>query len=327
MDLVNIKSKSGIFHMYDLFVDKFLKDANPSFVKVYVYISRHQNSSQGISLNIIAKDCNLLKSDVVSALNYWKDLGVITYDENCIELLDIRYISSENYISKSDVEPEIKTSNKLSISVASTYKTSEVAKSINSNSEHAHLFAIISQMLNKTLSSNDYKIIYSFIDYLKLPAQVIIMLFEYCVSISKTNLRYIEKIAYSWADNGITTPDRALKYVKEQNKNNDIIKYYKKKFKINSRELTDLEENYILSWINECKADEKTILNAYETTVLNTGRITFKYMDAIIRNEKDNNDLPTNVKNSKFRNYSDANNIGDIEKQIIEKMINHGGDK
>ena len=146
MDLVNIKSKSGIFHMYDLFVDKFLKDANPSFVKVYVYISRHQNSNQGISLNIIAKDCNLLKSDVVSALNYWKDLGVITYDENCIELLDIRSISSENYISKSDVEPEIKTSNKLSVSVASTYKTSEVAKSINSNSEHAHLFAIISQM-------------------------------------------------------------------------------------------------------------------------------------------------------------------------------------
>jgi DNA replication protein DnaD len=43
------------------------------------------------------------------------------------------------------------------------------------------------------------------VDYAKIPADVIAMIIEYCISIDKTSFRFIEKTAYDWFDSGIDT--------------------------------------------------------------------------------------------------------------------------
>ena len=344
MDSVKIKTLSPTFNVYNAFVDKFLKNANGSFVKVYLYILRFSTVSDCLSLDKIAQACDLLKSDVIAAFKYWSNQKVLSYEngEICIYPLSDDTEFSKNEVSGastvtadvSDAKSNESTAKIYQpVSVASNYKASEVIKTVNSNESLAHLFAIISQLLNKSLSPNDYKTIYSFIDYLELPEQVIIILFEYCASIQKTAMRYVEKIAISWSDNGINTPELALEHVKHLTGEKNILTEYRKKFKISGRDFSETEEQMLLSWINECKADDELIMKAYDITVLNTGKVLFKYMDAIIRDEVSHKEvsksgqLSSNVRKSTFRNYPKDDSIGEIEKKMIEKMMSqYGGD-
>ena len=328
MDSIMIKRNVDTFSVYNGFVDKFIKDANASFIKVYIYIVRHSDNKDGLTYEKIAHDTGLLKSDVVSSLKFWHENGDITLDNNTLTINKIS-MSQDDSTTTTQVEPEVSEERLFqpSTSVSSSYKGAEVVKTVNSDQKLANLFMLVSQILNKNLNTNDYKIIYSFIDYLKLPEQVIIILFEYCVSCGKTNMRYIEKIAYSWADNGIVTPEQANKFVKNSNKEQSILTTYKKNFRISGREFTRTEEKMLLSWLNEYKADEELIMRAYDSTVMNTGKVSFKYMDAIIKNEmeskntKQTHKLSSNIEKSKFRNYPKDKTIGDAERQAIERMM------
>jgi len=336
MGKINIVCEGGSFSVYNSFIDKYIKEANPSYIKVYLYMIRHISAGNSFSLTRISSDTGLIKSDVLNSFRYWADLGVISYndDPDNIQIgiinLDAQYQhkSEDNIISQetesSDAgniqEPQSQGFFQSNESVSSSYKASVVVKAIHDDEKLAHLFSIIQQMLNKNLSSNDYKIIYSFIDYLKLPEQVVIILFEYCISINKTNMRYIEKIAYSWADNGISTVKKAEEYINKKNDQQKIEGYYKAKFKISGRDFTDSEMKFLLCWIYDLKASEEIILAAFEKTILNTGKISFKYMDTIIRDEVKTPAEKSGAK-SKFNNYPAKYEISDIEKSRLEKMM------
>ncbi len=330
MGNISVKYTADHFSVYNSFVDKFIKEANPSYIKVYLYILRHSCSFDEITLTKMSKDIGLIKSDVIGALKYWDEQGVISYnndpDNIMIAVLNPNTPSDAKHedirpVEQPAEENNIKKHFQPNESVASTYKTNAVIKAIHDDKKLAHLFSIIQQMLNKSLSSLDYKIIYSFIDYLKLPEQVIIILFEFCISMNKTGMRYIETIAYSWADSGITTVKAAEQYVKKINEKNSVQSYYKHKFKITGRELTDSELKFLLSWINEYNASEETILSAYERTVLNTGKVSFKYMDSIIKNEAGSSSNKNIGTGSKFKNYPESYELSETEKNRIQKML------
>ena len=66
---------------------------------------------------------------------------------------------------------------------------------------------------------------------------------------------------------------------------------------------------------------------------MNTGKISFQYMDSVIRGElsgktpSDKKPLESNIRKSTFRNYPKDDKMGDIEREMIKKMMaNSGGD-
>lgn len=338
MSVINVSHAGGSFSVCNSFVDLFLKEANPSYIKVYLYILRHINANNSISLTQMASDTGLIKSDIISAFKYWDKHGVISYNndpENInLEILNLNNSPASSKITAKETKnedaasPDVGKSYTQSRSVASSYKSNVVVKAIHDDEKLAHLFSIIQQMLNKSLSSNDYKIIYSFIDYLKLPEQVIIILFEYCISMNKTSMRYIETIAMSWADSNITTVEAAESYVKKKKEQQSLQTYYKNKFKIVGRDLLDTEIQFLHKWVYTLKADEELIMSAYEKTVLNTGKVSFKYMNSIIEGEANASSDKNTGSGSKFKNYPDKYEISDAEKSRIEKMLAEfeGGD-
>ncbi len=327
MSSIKVSFSSNYFLVNNSFIDRFIKDANPSYIKVYLYLLRHINAGHEISFGKMSSDIGLIKSDIISAFKYWADNKVITYNDDPENIIiDILDISSDAFMdkpsSKSDNhELPPKNMYRPDTTASSSYKANAVAKAINEDENIAHLFSIIRQMLNKPLSPNDCRIIYSFIDYLRLPEKVILILFEYCISINKLNMRYIEKIAYSWADAEINTAQKAEEFVRNKAKQQNLEAYYKHKFKISGRDFTDTETAFLMSWINEYKADEETIVAAFEKTVLNTGKVSFKYMDTIIKGDAETKGNKNTGARSKFKNYPQSYEISDNEKSRIEKMM------
>lgn len=336
MSGIKINFSSGMFMVPDSFVDRFIKDTNASYIKLYIYILRHVNNGKSLNVDIISEETGLLKSDVVSALKYWSKCGVLEYGneegEGYINVLNIgspgQTPTAEPAVNSAEIRKEETPKKEIKVrktSAASAYNGADVVKAVTSDYELKHMFSLIQQMLNKNLSTNDYKIIYSFKDYLKLSEEVILILFEYCISIGKTSMRYIETVAYSWADNGITTVDAAEKYIQDNTEKNTLLKKYKRKFKIVGRDFTDEEAKYIFEWVYKLKAPEELIMSALGKSVINTGKIAMTYMHAIIKDElssgPDSTEKSPNVRKSNFRNYPDSYEISDEEKKMIDKMM------
>ncbi len=330
--MLKIVRKQEYFMLSTRFVDDFLCEANGSFVKVYLFVLRHSENNN-LQMTDVANSLNLLESDVIRAFKYWQKVGLISFrqfseKDFCVEFLD-EHTTEDDSSDKSEQLSETKQSRNITMPTAVSYTKSDISTYMKNNDGIRHMFLISEQLLGRTLTDTDRKILFSFYDYLGMPVEVIFTLLEYCISCGKSNMRYIEKVAYSWADKEINTLAKASMFVKEETEFSALLKKFKAIFKITGRELTNTEESFIKSWVYELKFSDEQIINAYETTVTNTGKIAFKYMDAVLKNTsaetKSNYKQPTSKVNSVekrnfFQDYDDE--ISDFELQMMKKRLN-----
>jgi len=326
--MIKINNNSDYFFVSNDFVDKYLCEANGSFVKVYLYLLRHSKNPE-LTMSDIANALNLLESDVIRAFKYWSKQGIFQYEKLSDSDYTVDFVKENlpnTQAQKTSVQKPVVTTTAPTLV---NYTKNDINTYMRNNEGIRHMFMISEQLLNRTLTETDRKILFGFYDYLELPVEVIFTLLEHCISNGKSNMRYIEKVAYSWADKGINTLTKASIAVKEENEINSMFRKYKTMFKISGRDFTSTEESYIKSWVSELKVPDSVIEAAYEKTVANTGKVVFKYMDAIIRNPSDISDKKTTSSNSAvqkgkrnfFQDY-DAD-ISDFDVQLINDLVNN----
>lgn len=331
--MIQFYSDSDCFMVQNRFVDEFLCEANGSFVKVYLFALRHL-SDVNLEMSDIANALNLLESDVIRAFKYWHKMELIKFKQINDKDFNIEFVSeidqkkSETSIQINSVEKINQPVRNSSIPTAVSYSKSDINTYMKNNDGIRHMFLISEQLLNRNLTDTDRKILFSFYDYLGMPVEVIFTLLEYCISIGKSNMRYIEKVAYNWADKGVNTLAKASVYVKEETEFSNTLKKFRTMFKISGREFTATEESFIRSWVYELKLTDDAIAQAYETTVTNTGKIAFKYMDAILKNSSSTAiskaspiaPKPNYQKKNSFQDYD--NEITEFDIQLIKNRIN-----
>ncbi len=267
-----------------IFIDKYMPKANPTFVKVYLYGLRYSfNKEYKIKNKNIASALNILESDVINAWKYWDSIGVVNLiikendDNSAPSNFNVEFINiSSNYKSESAFTTIITSEMKPS------YTPEEISLSIEQNESIRFLYDYAQKKLSKLLSSSDIITLYGLHDWLNLPIEVIIMLIEYCISINKTNIRYIEKVAIDWANKGLNDIERVEQYLITIEKKNKLIYKIKKIFGIYERSLSSPEKTYILKWTNELGFNDELIEAAYNLTVLNTGKLSFPYLNSIL---------------------------------------------
>ncbi len=150
------------------------------------------------------------------------------------------------------------------------------------------LYGEVQRLLGRNLNTEELKILLGFVRYLGLPVEVISMLVCYCKdrarqrgSLRNPSLRSIEKEAYAWAEQGIDTLEDAAAFIQSQNVRNSRLRRLMDILQIRGRNLTSAEEKYAQSWL-EMGFDEETISMAYERTCLNTGGLSWAYMNKIL---------------------------------------------
>ena len=290
------------------FIENLMPEANPTFVKVYLYALMLSSKGEIIESGVIAKKLGLLESDVILAMKYWEEKGLL---DNTPKSFKTETVSNETQVK-------------------------EIADEVLNNEELKQMLRISQEVLGKTLSSADAKTLYWIYDNLKLPIEVILVLLEYCVSINKRSMNYIEQVAVSWSDRGITTLEEADRFMREQAEKTNSYSSLKRIFGINSRDFTTIEINYLNTWTSVYNMTEEMVALAYEYCILRTNKLSFPYMDKIIENwfergihtiadaEADNE----NFKNKGAKQPSDFDLLKtdetaeEFEKIMCEKMNN-----
>ena len=279
----------------NVFIDEYMSGANGEFVKIYLYLLRQLNSAEAdFSLSEIADKFEHTEKDVKRALCYWERMQLLHLDYDTDEnLIAIRLLDA---LSKNKVDAPDTASTDTVVSTAQSTATSDEPLAPKSYSADAikqfteqeavtELVFIAEQYLGRTLTATDLNAIFYFYDELKLSVELIEYLIEYCVSNRHTSIRYIEKVAISWYENGYQT----IEQVKQANgQYNQLYSTVMKSLGISGRNLVSAETAYIEKWKNEFGFSIELIQKACEKTIQAIHEPSFEYTDRILSNWKDN---------------------------------------
>lgn len=302
-----------------VFIEQYMTDANGEFVKIYLYLLRCMESSvtSDCTISSIADHFNYTEKDILRALKYWEKTGILHMelnDENQLVGLcfhDLSGHASNQFAESSAVQAapavkpasvsqtkhnpkaaaiktetaEEKTKKAVSAAPKREYTLDEI-KEFRNNQDICELLFIIETYLKHPLNSTEMNTVLYWYDTLKFPVEMIEYLVEYCISNGHSSLRYMDKVAISWAESRIDTIEKAKEHVSLRSK-----AYYgiMKAFGISGRSLADSEMVYVNKWSKEYAFDLELIQEACRRTISATQKPSFEYADSILTNWYNNN--------------------------------------
>ena len=238
------------------FIETELPMAPPLYVSVYL-----MTLATGGTAAEVAKKLNATETEVLYAWGYWKGKGYL----------------KETTEEKPQPKPVLLTSERPE------YSPAELAVYLQKSESTQKLFQTAQKKLGKMLSHNDMSMLFSFHDWLGMPIDVIELLLSYCSANGHTGMRYIEKVALGWAEEGINTVEQAVEYIElRQTGFRTILKAFGQ-----NRMPVPTEEAYMKKWLQEYQLPMDVVKMACERTVLQTGKASFAYADKILASWKD----------------------------------------
>lgn len=137
------------------------------------------------------------------------------------------------------------------------------------------------QAVGRSLRKSEFDILYTIYDKLNMPADVLMLLINYCKSKGRLSARELERRAIEWHDKGVTTYGAAADLADEMDRKSAERRRVLSIFGIRDRRPSETEAKYIEAWQAMGMSDEMIRL-AYDRTVLRTGKLTWKYLHKIL---------------------------------------------
>ena len=322
------------------FVEKWGRFAKPEYLQIYLYILSHfKKTGKMLKCAEVAKKLDTDIDTVNAALDFW-----VTADEMVEADGGFEFAGDSPKTLKKAEKTKTESDAASKFRVKPSYDSAEIDAAASVNKSIDYLFREAERILGKILSPSDFEMLYSFVDWLGLPVEVVIMLLRFAVSRGKTGKRYLETVAIDWTDKGIDTYESAEEYIKEielklsnEGKVRGILGIY-------DRALTQTEKKYIKLWTFEKNSPSELVAEAYDRTVAATGKLSWAYMNKILMSWVEEGistvdgvrerealfklkSAPTKTKTggkkSKFDNYTDTNkpDYSDFAEKILEDML------
>lgn len=280
---------SGVTIVPNIFIDQFMPSANGAYVKVYLYLLRcYMGNCPEVTISSIADRLENTEKDIIRALTYWEKLNLLTLTRNTnkditsIQLVDLSTAQTENPAESTDWDTEL---DEVAVSIHTetkpatrqSYSAEKVAQLTN-NDEIKWALHIVEIYLDRPLKPMDLQLILYLYEELHFSPELIMYLYEYCVSKGKKSASYIEAVALTWAEEGIDTEEKAKEATTVYN---DHFNTVNKAFGLN-RAPGQIERQYITKWVEVFGFSDDLIKEACNRTILRTQKPDFKYTDKIL---------------------------------------------
>ena len=149
------------------------------------------------------------------------------------------------------------------------------------------VFTEAAQVFGRKLSSSDMKMLAGLYKYHGLPAEVMMLLLNYCAERARARKegsvpspRSVEKEGYDWVNREILSLEQAEEYIRFRREQREEISRVKEALDIRGRELSKTEREYVERWLGMgFRADAVAV--AYDRTLVKLGRLHWAYMDRI----------------------------------------------
>ncbi|HBI63167.1 MAG TPA: hypothetical protein DDY31_18505 [Lachnospiraceae bacterium] len=305
--------------IYNTFIQKYMPDANGSYVKVYLYLSMCiQSGEKSLSITSLADLMENTEKDIIRALHYWEKKGLMVLQRDdttdTITAIEIcnpdtpdspQSIPANNRITSQPKQKTLKKEDKVqhprgtdipaaapspgkqaeetaadSLSSQEITVTEEQILRLSKNEDFSWICLIVENYLKRTLKPAEVQLLTYLFDTLHFSKELLLHLYEYCCSLDKTNVKYVQAVALSWAEQNITTPEQAQRQSTVYNTAHAEIA----RALALGRPLAKIECEYAKRWQDGWHMDLAVILEACNRTMLAIQKADFKYIDGILNN-------------------------------------------
>ena len=224
------------------------------------------------ALPLVAAGLGIAVSEVETSLSFWRGTGVLQItEEEATPAVEVPPAREES------VPPRVVADKGLPL-----YSTEELTKVLERQQGLATLIDECQNVFGKIFTSNEVSIIAGLVDYLGADAEYILLLLSHCVRMEKKSLRYVEKIAISLHDEGVTEA-RALEVrlhrIEEMAGATGKIRAM---FGLQSRALTAKEKAMVENWVCKMQYADEVLKLAFDITVDTIQKPSMAYANSIL---------------------------------------------
>ena len=293
------------------FIDYYMTAANGEYVKIYLYLLRcMSNPENSFSLSAAADRFEHTEKDIQRALKYWEKMNLLQLEyDGEKNLSGIRFLDSlpprESDAAagnRSDaplqaaasgvsddgapqaldhLPPETVPSDTEQDGTARKrpdYTAAQIAE-FQAQESVSELLFVSEHYLKRPLTTTDIHTIFFWYDDLKLKVDLIEYLIEYCIGKGHTSLRYMDKVAIAWKEEGIQTVAQA----KQASSSFSQLHFsVMKALGISGRNLVASETALIDKWSKQYGFTADIIAEACRRTISSTHQPSFEYTDRIL---------------------------------------------
>lgn len=166
------------------FLDKYMANANGDYIKVYLYLLRHQGEQ--FDVKAAADALNLTDNDIERAVKYWEKQGV--FSQGASQAV-AEACEGEREALPPQPGPE--------------------------DEEFAGIVFVARHLLPNLPTKKQLETLEFMYRDLKMNAELIEFLMEYCAGLEKTSSKYLEAVAINWHEQGIVSVKDAKKMIRE----------------------------------------------------------------------------------------------------------------
>ena len=295
---INPSLFKSIFAVPTDIVDKHIRLANEHHLKVLLWILC--KSPDNPDIEKMCEDINIDINDVADYLQYWVVTGVLKSDgsvnvksaftppEPQAELQSVAETKSVTPVKAKKEEPAL---------LPSMPSSMEIADRLEESPEIATLFKEAQHKLGRTIGYDGQCTLLLLHDHYGLPTDVLFMLIDYCVSVGKTNYKYIQQVGADWGTREIDTLDKAAEQIETLRNVNSAWTEFARHVGIKNPRPTQNQAEFFHRWTKELGFSVDTIILAYEEMADYTGKINYKYIEKVLLSwkAKSNNTEDTNT--------------------------------
>lgn len=278
------------------FIDRYMAGANGEYVKVYLYLLRHEDEE--LNIGAIADALNHTEADVRRALGYWERAGVLTGEtETAAETAGApKQVISGGEVSESALMPpgreQARAAREAAVSNSGMradgresrqlYTPEQVGR-LADREEFTQLLYISQKYMNKVFTPRECEVFAYLYDALHMPVELLEYLVEYCVQNGHYSIRYLESVALNWYEKGIRNVSMAKEYTASFSKEGFAVM---RAFGISDRRPGEAEQKLIDKWFKEFGFTKDIIVEACGRTLAAIHKPSFSYADKILTDWK-----------------------------------------
>ncbi|MCI8599988.1 MAG: DnaD domain protein [Oscillospiraceae bacterium] len=251
-------------------IDQHLASASGAYVKVLLAVLR-KNSLDPKALTALVGQP---ESDVREALSYWVNAGALPAPKNT----EIPALPAQ---AAKQAQPT-----KQALPVRLT--PAQVADRVEKNEQLRFILNTSEGIYGRPLTDTERRGLVYFYEELELPADVIVMAVDFCITNGKLHFNYLQKLCAGWAEQEINTHALAEEYIKNQTQRWTNEALVQKAFGIENRGLTADNRRCISTWFYTYGFNIEMITLAYERTVDKIGKVSFPYINKILQSWHEN---------------------------------------
>jgi DnaD and phage-associated domain len=239
------------------FIKNFMPSAPGDYIKVYLFGLMQASAGAELSEQSICRCLNLTEMQINEAFQYWQNKGILT-------------LAGTKPIQCNFLMPAV--------------EASPANQKLYPNQNY---IAEVQSILNRSLTTNDIKTFIDFIQVYGLKEEIVLRLIKHCSSESvrgrNVSVSYLEKMAVSWADEGIDTPEKAEDKINCYNAiTSGALRVIRRLDTSSGRLPTADEQELYAKWSNEWGFTQDAILLAMSDTTAAI-KPSMKYLDGILK--------------------------------------------